>query len=65
MNTLYLDRKNLAVKLDGGALALYENGERRGSVPLHLLERVVIKGGVEMDNPVFGALRNWAVTVSQ
>jgi len=56
MHTLYLDRKNLAVKLDGGALALYENGERRGTVPLHLLERVVVKGGVEVESQVFGAL---------
>ncbi|MGZ8094747.1 MAG: CRISPR-associated endonuclease Cas1 [Methylosarcina sp.] len=55
MSTLYLDRKNLAIKLDGEAVALYENGERRGTVPLHMLERVVARGNVEFESRVFGA----------
>lgn len=56
MSTLYLDRKNLAIKLDGEAMALYENGERRGTVPLHMLERIVARGNVEFESRVFGAL---------
>ncbi len=45
MSTLVLDRANLSVRDDGSALALYQGDERRGTVPLKLLERVVIQGG--------------------
>ena len=44
MGSLYLDRKNLALKLDGQALALYENDEKKGTVPLHLVDRVILRG---------------------
>jgi CRISPR-associated protein Cas1 len=63
MSTLYLDRKNLAIKLDGEAMALYENGERRGTVPLHMLERVVARGNVEFESRVFGALSERRVAI--
>jgi len=56
MSSLYLDRKNLGIKLDGQALALYEDGARKGSVPLHLLDRVVLRGNVELESRVLGAL---------
>lgn len=56
MNCLYLDRKNLEIRLDGQALALYEEGARKGSVPLHLLERVVMRGNVQLESRVLGAL---------
>lgn len=56
MNSLYLDRKNLGIKLDGQALVLYEDGVRKGSVPLHLLERVVMRGNVQLESKVLGAL---------
>lgn len=56
MSSLYLDRKNLAVKLDGQALALYEDGVKRGTVPLHLLDRVVMRGNVQLESRVLGAL---------
>ena len=48
MSCLYLDRKNLAVKLDGQALALYEDNVKKGTVPLHLLDRVVLRGNVQL-----------------
>ena len=44
MATLYLDRAQLEIRVDGAALALYEGGERSGTVPLRLLERLVIQG---------------------
>lgn len=56
MSSLYLDRKNLGVKLDGQALALYEDGVKKGTVPLHLLERVVLRGNVQLESRVLGAL---------
>ncbi|OQW66522.1 MAG: CRISPR-associated endonuclease Cas1 [Proteobacteria bacterium ST_bin11] len=56
MSSLYLDRKNLALKLDGQALALYEDGARKGTVPLHLLDRVVLRGNVQLESRLLGAL---------
>ena len=53
---MYLDRKNLGVKLDGQALALYEDGVKKGTVPLHLLDRVVLRGNVQLESRVLGAL---------
>jgi CRISPR-associated protein Cas1 len=44
MSTLLLDRTHLEVRTDGEALALYEHGERRGCVPIRLLDRCVIHG---------------------
>jgi len=45
MATLYLDQQDLELRADGKTLAFYESGERRGTVPLSFLDRVVIKGG--------------------
>lgn len=56
MNCLYLDRKNLEIKLEGQALVLHENGLRKGSIPLHLLERIVMRGNVQLESRVLGAL---------
>ncbi|MGD0960332.1 MAG: CRISPR-associated endonuclease Cas1 [Methylomonas sp.] len=56
MSSLYLDKKNLAIKLDGQALALYEDTVKKGTVPLHLLERVVLRGNVQLESRVLGAL---------
>lgn len=44
MATLLLDRADLEVRITDGALALYENGTRSQTVPLRLIERVVIQG---------------------
>jgi CRISPR-associated protein Cas1 len=56
MATLVLDRSNLEVRADGTALALYENGERRGSVPLNLVDRVVLQGNIRLDTGVLTRL---------
>lgn len=45
MATLLLDRAQLEIRADGDALALYEAGVRRGTVPLKLIDRCVIQGG--------------------
>ncbi|MGQ0656648.1 MAG: CRISPR-associated endonuclease Cas1 [Chromatiales bacterium] len=56
MSTLVLDRSNLEIRQDGGALAMYENGERRGTVPLAPLERVVLQGTIRLDTGVLTRL---------
>lgn len=44
MATVYLDHSGLELRPDGAALALYENGTRLRSLPLKLLDRVVVQG---------------------
>jgi len=63
MATLYLDRKNLTVKLDGHALALYENGEKRGTAPLKQLERVVVRGNIFLESRLLCAMGEHQVDV--
>ena len=63
MSTLYLDRKNLVVKLDGHAMALYENDDKRGTVPFGLLDKVVVKGNVQIESRLLCALSENKVDV--
>lgn len=45
MASLVLDRNGLRLAAEGRALALYDESGRRGTVPLGLLDRVVLQGG--------------------
>ncbi len=63
MATLVLDRSNLEVRGDGAALALYEGGKRRGTVPLNLVERIVLQGTVRLDTGVLTRLAEEGVAV--
>jgi hypothetical protein len=56
MATLVLDRSHIELHSDGAALALYEAGERRGTVPLKLIERVVRQGTILLDTGVLTGL---------
>lgn len=63
MGTLYIDRKDLHIKLDGNALAFYSAGERDGMVPINPLKRVVITGNVTIETPVIHKLANENISV--
>jgi CRISPR-associated protein Cas1 len=52
MGTLYIDRKELHVKLDGNTLAFYAAGAREGLAPLGPLKRVVVVGNITLDAAV-------------
>ncbi len=56
MGSLYLDRKALELGLDGGLMVIAEPGERPRTVPLKLLERVVVRGQATIDTRLLGAL---------
>lgn len=56
MRTLYLDRKNAALELDGGALLVRVPGERPTRVPLAGLERVVVRGSATLATALLAAL---------
>jgi len=65
MGVLYVDRQDIEIRDEGNHLCLYEKGERRGTVPLNLLERVVLRGSVRLNAGVLTRLaeRNVGVLV--
>ncbi len=63
MGTLYIDRKDLHVRLDGNALAFYAKGEREGVVPVNPLKRVVVVGNVLIETPVLHRLASRNISV--
>ncbi|MBI5639747.1 MAG: CRISPR-associated endonuclease Cas1 [Nitrospirae bacterium] len=63
MGTLYIDRKDLLIRLDGNSLAFYANGQREGVVPINPLKRVVVVGNVTLETPVLHKLANEDVSV--
>ncbi len=63
MATLILDRSQLEVKSEGNTLALYEAGERRGTVPIKLIDRCIIQGSqTKLDSGVLMKLAEAGVT---
>lgn len=49
MGTVFIDRKDIELKVDGNSIAFYSNGKRQGGIPLTPLKRVVIVGNVKLD----------------
>ena len=56
MGTLYIDQKNINIEAEGNCLVFYEDGERKGTVPISPLERVVIIGNVKIETAVLHKL---------
>jgi len=56
VSTVYIDRRDVELRADGGTLAFYENGMKRGTLPLNAIERVVLRARVTLDTRVLGAL---------
>ena len=63
MTTLLLDRRGLTLKREGGTLALFLDGERHGTVPLHLIERVVMRSSVRIDSGLLAHLADAGIGV--
>ncbi len=63
MGTLYIDRRNMKIRLDRNALAFYANGEREGMVPINPLERVILIGNLTIETPVFHRLAGQNVSI--
>ncbi len=63
MGTLYIDRKDAHIRLDGNALAFYSSGDRQGIVPIKPLKRVVIIGNITIDASVLHRLADNDVSV--
>lgn len=56
MTTLFIDRKGLSLRADSSALAFYDENGRVGTVPLNILERVCIRGDIQLSASVLGKL---------
>ncbi len=63
MGTLFIDRKDLHVKLDGNTLAFYINGKKEGSAPIAPLSRVIIVGNVTIESNVLSKLATENISV--
>ncbi len=63
MGTLYIDRKDAHIRLDGNALAFYSSGDRQGIVPIKPLRRVVIIGNITIDASVLHRLADNDISV--
>jgi len=63
MGTLYIDRKELHIRLDGQALAFYSNEKREGIVPINPLKRVVIVGNIVIETSVLHRLSDEGISV--
>ena len=63
MSTLYLDRKDMTLNHEGGRLLLRVGSEPPRSVPIALLERVVVHARVHLDTAVLMALAEAGVAV--
>ena len=56
MSTLYINRKNTRMTVSGNTLVFYENGERASTLPLHLIDRICIKGDLTLSAADLGKL---------
>lgn len=56
MSSLYVDRRDVHLQHDSGAIAFYENGRRSATVPLAPLSRVILRGHVTLEAALLGHL---------
>lgn len=63
MTTLFVDRRGVQLALESEAIVFRENGERIGTVPLAPLERVFLRGDVQLSAALLGKLGEHGVGV--
>jgi CRISPR-associated protein Cas1 len=56
MTSLFVDRRDVHMQLEAGALVFRENGERVGTVPLAPITRVFLRGNVTLEASLLGKL---------
>ena len=61
--TVYIDRNNLELRVTNSILEFYQSTGRRGSVPLAQIERLVLRGKIQLSTSVLGALADSGVGV--
>ncbi len=56
MATVFLDQSGLELRADGAALKLYYHGDYQRSLPLRLLDRIILQGDVRLSARVLTAI---------
>lgn len=56
MSSLYIDRKDVELKMDGQAIAFYENNQRCGTIPLAPIERIFLRGDITLHTNLLGKM---------
>jgi len=64
MSTLYLDRKDIVLKIINKSLVCYVNDKRQRAIPLALLERLIISCSVKFSSPVLLRLASQGIVVT-
>ena len=63
MSSLFVDRRNVQLSVEAGAIVFREQGERVGTVPLAPLQRVFLRGDVQLSAALLGKLGEHGVGV--
>lgn len=63
MSSLFVDRRDVHLELESGAIVFRENGERIGTVPIAPLTRVFLRGNVQLSASLLGKLCEHGVGV--
>lgn len=63
MSTLYIDRRDTEIRLDGKSISVRVAGQRADNIPLRLLSRVVVISHTQFDSRLLGALASAGVTL--
>lgn len=63
MGTIYIDRNNMEIRVEGNSLVFYEDGVRTGCAPIKPLDRVVIIGNKKIETSVLNKLASNNVSV--
>jgi CRISPR-associated protein Cas1 len=63
MTTLFVDRNDADLDMDGDTLVVRVDGERKGTTPMRLLERVVVHGPARMTSRLLARLAELGVGV--
>jgi CRISPR-associated protein Cas1 len=63
MYSLYLDHRDLALKLDGQTLVIYRDGVHQTTVPLGMLERVVFYSAVQIQSSLLARLADAGIGI--
>ncbi len=56
MSTLYIDRRGAEIDAEGDTIVVRSDGERKGTIPIKPLERVVIKGAAKITTRLLAKL---------
>lgn len=61
MNSLFIDKRGISLRIDGNALCIYEDKQRVNAIPLAPLKRIFLHSDVELSARVLGKLGEWQI----